>query len=277
MTTTTQTTTQRIRIRPLTRANLVIQATLLGLVILTLYHFTIFDSRGISFGEGLAKTFESFRILFFEPRLKNVTITELLYALSVTVAMGLLTTIFGAVIAFFLALGAARNLAPRWLNNLITGGTAFIRAVPTVLWVLFFAVAAGLGSVAAVVGMTFHSVGYLIKAYAESFEELDAGVLEALRASGASWWQTVFQAVVPTSASALLSWTFVRFEINFSTAIAMGAVAGAGGIGFDMFMASTFYLDLRELGAFTYAVLIFAIVLEWFATRLKQGLGPKRH
>nr|WP_307726721.1 ABC transporter permease subunit [Candidatus Chloroploca mongolica] len=199
----------------------------------------------------------------------------MLYALSITVAMGLLTTIFGALIAFFLALGAARNLAPRWLNNLITGGTAFIRAVPTVLWVLFFAVAAGLGSVAAVVGMTFHSVGYLIKAYAESFEELDAGVLEALRASGASWWQTIFQAVVPTSASALLSWTFVRFEINFSTAIAMGAVAGAGGIGFDMFMASTFYLDLRELGAFTYAVLIFAIALEWFATRLKGGLGAR--
>jgi phosphonate transport system permease protein len=34
-----------------------------------------------------------------------------------------------------------------------------------------------------------------------------------------------------------------------------------------MFMASGFYLDLRELGAFTYAVLAFAIALEWFATR----------
>ncbi|MBP1468583.1 ABC transporter permease subunit [Candidatus Chloroploca sp. M-50] len=275
MTTNTRPVAQRIRVRPRNKANLIIQATLIGLLLLTLYHLATFDSRGISPIEGIAKTLESFRTLFFEPRLKNVSLGEMLYALSITVAMGLLTTIFGALIAFFLALGAARNLAPRWLNNLITGGTAFIRAVPTVLWVLFFAVAAGLGSVAAVVGMTFHSVGYLIKAYAESFEELDAGVLEALRASGASWWQTIFQAVVPTSASALLSWTFVRFEINFSTAIAMGAVAGAGGIGFDMFMASTFYLDLRELGAFTYAVLIFAIALEWFATRLKGGLGAR--
>lgn len=155
--------------------------------------------------------------------------------------------------------------------------TAFVRAVPTVLWVLFFAVSAGLGSVAAVIGMTFHSAGYLIKAYAETFEEIDAGVLEALRASGASWWQMVFQAVVPSSASALLSWTFLRFEINFSTAIAMGATAGAGGIGFDMFMASAFYLDLRELGAFTYAILAFAIALEWGATRMKANLGPQRH
>ncbi|RMD76549.1 MAG: ABC transporter permease subunit, partial [Chloroflexi bacterium] len=193
-----------------------------------------------------------------------------------TVALGLLTTVFGAIIAFFLALLAAQNLAPRRVNDAVKIVMALIRAVPTVLWVLFFAVTAGLGSVAAVIGMTFHSVGYLVKAYAETFEELDAGVLEALRASGANWWQTVFQAVVPSSASALLSWTFVRFEINFSVAIAMGATAGAGGIGFDMFMASAFYLDLRELGIFTYAVLIFAILLEWGATRLKETVGVKR-
>ncbi|PDW04954.1 PhnE/PtxC family ABC transporter permease [Candidatus Viridilinea mediisalina] len=266
----------RIRVRPLTRANLSIQLTLLGLTLLTLYSFTTFDTRGIGLVEALQDMLNNFRLLLLEPRLRSVSFADLLEALFVTVGLGLLTTVFGAIIAFFLALFAAQNLAPIWLNNLIKGGTAFIRAVPTVLWVLFFAVAAGMGSVAAVIGMTFHSAGYLIKAYAESFEEIDAGVLEALRASGASWWQTVFQAVVPTSASALLSWTFVRFEINFSTAIAMGATAGAGGIGFDMFMASAFYLDLRELGAFTYAILVFAMALEWFATHMKARLGKSR-
>jgi phosphonate transport system permease protein len=220
--------------------------------------------------------FDNFRLLLLEPRLKNLTALELLRQLFLTVALGLLTTIFGAVIALFLGLLASQNLAPRWLTNLIKAVTAFIRAVPTVLWVLFFAVSVGLGSVAAVIGMTFHSAGYLIKAYSETFEELDEGILEALRATGASWWQTIFQAVLPSTASALLSWTFVRFEINFSTAIAMGATAGAGGIGFDMFMASGFYLDLRELGAFTYAILAFAIMLEWAATRLKATLGSKR-
>jgi phosphonate transport system permease protein len=267
---------RRIRVRPLTRANLSIQATLIGLTLLTLYGFTTFDSRGLNLAEATSEMFRSFQLLFFEPRLKNVSALEMVQQLFVTVGLGWLTTVFGAIIAFFLALLAARNLSPPWLSYLITSMTAFVRAVPTVLWVLFFAVSAGLGSVAAVIGMTFHSAGYLIKAYAETFEELDSGVLEALRASGASWWQTVFQAVVPTSASALISWTFLRFEINFSTAIAMGATAGAGGIGFDMFMASAFYLDLRELGAFTYAILIFAILLEWGATRMKADMGPQR-
>jgi len=271
-----QTQPRRIRVRPLSRANLSMQATLLGLTLLTLYAFTTFDTRDVNLAQATATMVDNFRLLFLEARLKNVTMLEMLEALLVTVGLGLLTTVFGALIAFFLGLLAAQNLAPLWLTNLIKGWTAFVRAVPTVLWVLFFAVSAGLGSVAAVVGMTFHSAGYLIKAYSESFEEIEPGVLEALRASGAGWWQTVFQAVVPASASALLSWTFVRFEINFSTAIAMGATAGAGGIGFDMFMASTYYLDLRELGAFTYAVLAFAIALEWFATRLKTKLAPGR-
>ena len=269
-------TSRPIRVRPLTRANLSIQATLIGLALLTIYSFTTFNTRELDLGQATRDMFDNFRLLLLEPRLKNITALELLRQLFLTVALGLLTTIFGAVIALFLGLLASQNLAPRWVTNLIKAVTAFIRAVPTVLWVLFFAVSVGLGSVAAVIGMTFHSAGYLIKAYSETFEELDEGVLEALRATGASWWQTIFQAVLPSTASALLSWTFVRFEINFSTAIAMGATAGAGGIGFDMFMASGFYLDLRELGAFTYAILAFAIMLEWAATRLKATLGSKR-
>lgn len=268
---------RRIRVRPASTANRSIQLTLLGLTLITIYAFMTFDTRNINLLDAIGQMFANFRLLFLEPHLQRVTPLELVHSLFVTVGLGFLTTIYGAVIAFFLGLLAAQNLAPRRVTNLIKSLTAFVRAVPTVLWVLFFAVAGGLGSAAAVIGMTFHSAGYLIKAYSESFEEIEPGVLEALRASGANWWQTVFQAVVPTSASALLSWTFVRFEINFSVAIAMGAAAGAGGIGFDMFMASVFYLDLRELGAFTYAILAFAMALEWIATWMKSNLGAKQH
>lgn len=266
----------RIRVRPRSHANTVLQATLIVLALLTVYGLITIDTRNINVVTAFGDMLNNFRVVLFEARLKNLSWLDLFRELMITVALGLLTTVFGAIIAFFLALLAAQNLAPRRVNDAVKIVMALIRAVPTVLWVLFFAVTAGLGSVAAVIGMTFHSVSYLVKAYAETFEELDAGVLEALRASGANWWQTVFQAVVPSSASALLSWTFVRFEINFSVAIAMGATAGAGGIGFDMFMASAFYLDLRELGIFTYAVLIFAILLEWGATRLKETVGVKR-
>ena len=102
-----------------------------------------------------------------------------------------------------------------------------------------------------------HSIGYLTKAYAESFESLDRSTIEALEASGADWWQIVFQAVIPSTTTYLISWTFLRFEMNFTNVVAMGAAAGAAGIGFDLFMASSFYFDLGELGLITYFVLGF--------------------
>ncbi|WP_026673963.1 PhnE/PtxC family ABC transporter permease [Alkalihalobacterium bogoriense] len=264
-----------IKVKPITKASIVIQSTLYSLVILTIYGFYSFDYKNINIFEGIWSTLINFKTMFTEPHFNHFTFTDALYAITVTLAMGLLTTIFGAIIALFLGLLAAQNLSTPKVSNAIKGFVAIVRAIPTVLWVLIFAVAAGLGSVAAVVGMTFHSVGYLVKAYSESFEEIDKGVIEALRGSGANWWQIVFQAVIPSTMTYLVSWTFLRFEINFGVAVAMGAAAGAGGIGFDLFMASSFYYDLREVGVITYFILAVAILLEVIATQIKKRLRVK--
>jgi phosphonate transport system permease protein len=136
--------------------------------------------------------------------------------------------------------------------------------------VLIFAIGAGLGAVAAVIGMSFHTVGYLVKAYSEAFEEIDPGVIDALKASGATRLQIIFQTFLPSSITYLLSWTFFRFEINFGVAVAMGAAAGAGGIGYQLFMAAGYYMDIREMGLITYLLLAVALIMELIALRLKS-------
>lgn len=261
-----------IKVKKLTKASFVIRATLFSLLFITMYGFYFYDYKGINVLNALGATLANFKTMFTEAHFSHFTFGEAVYATTVTLSLAVLTTLFGAMIALFLGLLAARNLSNPIVSNAIRSVVAVVRAVPTVLWVLIFAIAAGLGSVAAVVGMTFHSVSYLVKAYSESFEELDEGVVEALRASGASWWQIVSQAVIPSSMSYLISWTFLRFEINFGVAIAMGAAAAAGGIGFELFMASAFYYDIRELGTITYFVLVVAIMLEVLATRIKARL-----
>ena len=170
--------------RPFNGARWLVRATLAVLTVLTILAFATFDSRSVDVGTATVDFLAGFQRLLLEPRLENVTIVELLEQLAITVALGALTTLIGAVVAFVLALGVARNLAPRWLSVSINAVTALVRAVPTVLWVLLFAVSAGLGSVAAVIGMSFHSAGYLIKAYAESFEEIELGTLESASSVG---------------------------------------------------------------------------------------------
>ena len=75
---------------------------------------------------------------------------------------------------------------------------------------------------------------------------------------------------MPSSLTMLLAWTFIRFEINFTTAVAMGAAAGAGGIGFDLFMASAYYFNIREVGAIAWLVLLVAMAMELFANHLRH-------
>lgn len=256
--------------KPLRPDSLALGVTLIVMAAVTVGGFVLLDSKGADLGKGFAKTFGDLGTMFFLPGAKHFTLLEALYDLAVTLAMGLLTTVIGAVPALLLGLCAARNLGPAWLGWALRAFVAVIRAVPTVLWVLIFAVGAGLGSVAAVVGMTFHSFGYLLKAYSEAFEEIDGGTLEALRASGAGKLSVIAQAVIPSSLGAILSWTFLRFEINFTTAVAMGAAAGAGGSGYDLFMASSYYFNIREVGALTWGILLTAVALEWGATRLRS-------
>jgi len=271
----------RIRLRKPSFSRFALGATLLGLMLVTAWGFIVMDFGGADVGKAAVQTVKYFGLMFGSPRavpshfltmgMEGLpTIVAALRFIGITLSLAFLTTLIGAVISFFLGLLAARNLSARWLSDAVKGLVSVVRAVPTVLWVLIFAIGAGLGSVAAVIGMSFHTVGQLIKNYSESFEEIDPGVIDALRASGASWIQIVFQAVLPSTVSYLLSWTFIRFEINFEVAVAMGAAAGAGGIGYQLFMAGGYFFDMREIGYITYLLLFFAMAMELIATRLKE-------
>lgn len=261
----------KIRIRANNPGNMVIRILLMILAGLTVFAFLSFDYKNIDFAKAVAETVHNVRTVFLEPVLKRDTVTGILYQLLITFCLGALSTVFGAILAFFASLLCARNLSSSVVVNVVKSLIALIRAVPTVLWVLIFAVSAGLGSVAAVIGLTFHSFAYLTKVYAEAMEETDEGTIEALKASGANFWQIVFQAILPASLSYMVAWTFMRFEINFTNAVAMGAAAGAGGIGFNLFMSGSFYFDLHEMGFLTYVVVIAVILLEYFSTKIKKA------
>jgi phosphonate transport system permease protein len=259
----------KIKTAAKSKSGLAIKLTVFILLGLTVYGFLTFDYKDINFAKAVGGTLENIKVLFGQPKLSSGSISGMLHALLVTFSLGVISTIFGAIIAAFGAIMCAKNIANPKVAVAVKSLAAFIRAVPTILWVLIFAVSAGLGSVAAAVGLTFHSAAYLIKAYSESIETMDEGAIEALRASGASYWQIIFQAVLPSSISYMVAWTFLRFEINFVNALAVGAAAGAGGIGFDLFMAGNFYFDLQELGFLTYVIVAAVIVLEIVATKVK--------
>ena len=267
----------RIKARAGSRANRLVAVVMLVLAALTVYAFATMDYGPMSLGTAFLDACSNFATMALEPRLDgHFGLEELVGGLFVTLALSVLTTVGGAAIAFVLGLAAASNLSNRAVSNVIKVVMSVIRAVPTILWVLIFTVAIGLGAEAAVIGMLFHSVAYLVKAYSESFEEVDAGVLEALRAAGASWWQIVGRGVVPEKLNEMLSWTFIRFEINFVASVVVAGMAGSGGIGYSLFLAGNFYFDIHEIGLIVYLCLAVSIVLEVAATKLRKRFIVQR-
>ena len=261
----------KIKVHVPTASNVALYAVLSILVVVTAFALATMNYGKVPFFAAMAAAVEDFFMMVLQPGLGgHFTLPEVMEGLFVSLALALLTTFIGAVIAFVLGLLAASNLSSKAVSNVIKVFMSVARAVPTILWVLVFSVAIGLGPEAAVTGLLFHSVAYLVNAYSESFEEVDAGVLEALRASGASWWQVVFRGVVPEKVNEMLSWTFIRFEINFVNAVAVGAVAGAGGIGYQLFLAGSFYYNIHEVGLIVYLCLAVAVVLEVVATKLRK-------
>ena len=266
----------RIRLTSAGNRNMSVQLTLLVLAVLTVVTFARMDFGSTDLAAAASQALSDFYALMAQPALdpplgaSHFTWEILVESALITLAITAICTVISAIVSFFLALAASENLSNPAVSNVVKGFVAVIRSIPTILWVLVFTVAIGLGAEAAVLGISFHSIAYLVKSYSESFEEIDAGVIEALRASGASFWQVVFQAITPATITKLLSWTFIRLEINFTNAVAVGAFAGAGGIGFQLFQAGSRYYNLHEVGVIVYVCLIAAFVLEYISVRLRR-------
>lgn len=73
---------------------------MLTLLLLTVYAFWSFDYKEIALGEAVASTLHNMKTVFLEPRLSTDTMQNILYQLLVTFCLGILSTVFGAVLAF---------------------------------------------------------------------------------------------------------------------------------------------------------------------------------
>jgi phosphonate transport system permease protein len=194
--------------------------------------------------------------------LTMLTLTE-------TITVSLLALIYGLVIGLVLGALAARNITP-WLplSTALKCFFAFIRAVPTPVWVLLVLASMGFGMASGILGLVFHVVGFFGKVFAQIFEEVPEETVEALKATGAGRIQVFFGAILPSSLSGIIAWTALRFETNYIEAAILGMV-GAGGVGYTILAAMNSY-KLGRAGLAVLVVFIFALGIELLTTFIKR-------
>ena len=180
-----------------------------------------------------------------------------------------------AVVAAFVSIGfgilGASNLVP---NPLVRYGSravvSFLRAVPDVVWGVLLVGAVGIGPVAGVISLTLGAIGMLGKNFADAFEDIDPGQVEAVRATGASAVQVFVQGVWPQFVPAFISWSFYRFDLNIRSAAIVGVVGG-GGIGFALITnIRLFQYQAASMGIlFIFGMII---VIEFLTARAREAI-----
>ncbi|MDR1288227.1 MAG: ABC transporter permease subunit [Treponema sp.] len=186
-----------------------------------------------------------------------------------TVTVSVLALIYSLILGLALGALAAENISPwKVLPPLIKSFLAFIRAVPTPVWVLLVLASMGFGMASGITGLSFHATAFFGMVFAQLFEEVPGEAIEAVRATGANRVQVFFSAVLPSSLSGIIAWTALRFETNYQEAAILGMV-GAGGIGYTIMAAMNSY-RLGRAGLAVVIVFVFALGIELLSTCIKR-------
>lgn len=216
-----------------------IQSIIIALIVIGLF---VWGWTGVSF-QGLtsrwAMVLKNMAGAFIRPDtsyLQNMTIDGLLYAILETLAIAVAGTFFSAILSLPFALLASQNIVKKNWSRVGKLLVSIVRTFPELILAIIFIKVVGPGAAAGVLALGVHSVGMLGKLFSESIESMDMGPAEALDASGASPFQKLVSAIIPTVLPDFMSYTLYRFEINTRAASTLGLV-GAGGIGAPLIFA----------------------------------------
>ena len=222
------------------------------------------------------------------PDLSSAFVSSFGIALLQTIAISLIGTLIGLVLAVVLAVPATSTLVflpndspervrliDRGLRSLLFWSARLIlnalRSIPELVWVLICILAVGIGPFAGTLALGLHTAGVLGKLYAETMEEVPIRPVEALRSLGARPWQVLLWAIWPQARPLLSSYTVLRWEMNLRAATILGLVGG-GGLGQAIYnnVQLGFYSRLSTL-----ILLIYALVLttDWIGERLRMRVA----
>ena len=186
-----------------------------------------------------------------------------------TVQMALAGTFLALLVAFPLGFLAARNTTPhRFIYYAVRMILNLVRTVPDLALGLLFVAAVGLGAFAGTLALAVHTSTVLGKLLSESVENIDEGLVEAIRATGAGYAQILSFAVLPQILPDLISFTLYRLETNIRAASVLGLI-GAGGIGYLM-NTSFRTFQYQEAAAIVLVLIALVMLVDYLSSRLRE-------
>ena len=201
----------------------------------------------------------------------NLTPEGVPYQLLQTVAIAVLGTIIGGILAIPFSFLACDKIVPKWVAVIFRAVILGIRTIPSLVWALVWIRVTGPNAFCGVVTESVCSIGMICKMYITAIEDIDVKILENLDAAGCNGFQKIRFGILPQIIPNFISTVIYRFDINVKDATTLGIV-GAGGIGAALIQCMN-SSRWSMVGAYLCGMVVLMIVIEIFSTKVRAKLA----
>jgi len=183
-------------------------------------------------------------VLNFYPNGKSLEkLPSILLKLKETIFLSIASTTVASVFALLFGLFGSKTTK---INNFLSIISRFIasifRNIPVVAWAMILLFSFGQNALTGYFALFFVTFGFLTRAFIETIDEASHDSVEALEAVGATYFQIVFQAVIPSSIPQIISWILFMIETNIRSSTLVGMLTGTGiGFAFNLYYKSMNY------------------------------------
>ena len=192
------------------------------------------------------------------------------YLIFQTIAIAVLGTFFGAILAVPIAFLASENIVGKPIAYITRLLILLIRTIPSLVWALVWIRVTGPGTFCGVVTQSICSIGMISKMYITAIEDLDTRILESLDAAGCNAFEKIWCGILPQLYANFISAAIYRFDINMKDATTLGIV-GAGGIGASLLQC----INSRRwamVGSFLLGLIVLVMIIEMISGKIRKKL-----
>ncbi len=192
---------------------------------------------------------------------KSIYETALMIGISFSLSL-----IFGLTLGFILYLTSGKTFFEKTisLNKTVSAFINIIRSIPFIILVVFslpltfILVGTKIGPIAASVPLSIAAIVFFARLVESALKEVDAGVIEAAIATGASHFLIIKNVLLIEAAPAIVRGITITF-INLIGCSAMAGMVGGGGIG-NLAIQYGYYR--YETGVMIFTIVVLVVIVQ---------------
>lgn len=194
---------------------------------------------------------------------------KILEKLNETIFLSITSTTTASILALFFGLmGSNTTKVSGFFSTISRAIASVFRNIPVVAWSLILLLSFGQNALTGYFALFFTTFGFLTRAFIETIDEASYSSVEALRATGATYFQIISKAVIPECFPQMISWILFMIETNIRSSTLVGILTGTGiGYTFDMYYKT---MNYNVVSLITISIVITVIIIELISNYVRR-------